>query len=247
MIDKIIINADDYGLTQGISTGILLGHSRGVISSTTVMMNAKDVESWLTVALNYPKLGLGVHLAGTIGKPITNCPSLVDEKGNFLGEARWKEPDFVDLDELYLEWKAQIEKFIAITKQKPTHLDSHHHIHTIPKIQPIALRLAKEYDLPMRQSEYLIKDYEPVIVDTNCYKDNATISYIKELCEKKTGIIELMCHPALLDQQLYTTSSYNIDRINELALYQSDEIKQYLSNNKIQIINYSDIKKGTTK
>ena len=70
----------------------------------------------------------------------------------------------VSQEELYQEWKAQIEKFIKIMGHKPTHLDSHHHVHLLKSNRDVVLKLAHEYDLPIRQETYLQKKtFEPVL------------------------------------------------------------------------------------
>ena len=82
MIKRLIVNADDYGLSEGVCLGILKAHRDGILTSTTCMMNMENIEKYLEMTKDYPNLGLGVHLNITVGKPLTNV-SFVDEKGNF--------------------------------------------------------------------------------------------------------------------------------------------------------------------
>lgn len=70
MIKKLIINADDFGMCEGNSLGILLAHEEGLVSSTTVMMNMPYALWALDKAKAYPNLGIGVHLTLTAGKPL---------------------------------------------------------------------------------------------------------------------------------------------------------------------------------
>ncbi|HJQ14338.1 MAG TPA: ChbG/HpnK family deacetylase, partial [Anaerolineales bacterium] len=85
---RLIINSDDYGRTPKISRGIREAHLRGVVTSTTCMMNIPTTAEDIAVALNEtPKLGLGVHLVLTMGNPISapdTVPSLIDAEGRFL-------------------------------------------------------------------------------------------------------------------------------------------------------------------
>ena len=125
MIKKLIVNADDFGLSEGVCLGILKAHRDGILTSTTCMMNMENIEKYLEMTKAYPNLGLGVHLNITVGKPLTKV-SFIDEKGNFKSRDTYKNREAIVLqEELYQEWKAQIEKFIKITGHKPTHLDSH--------------------------------------------------------------------------------------------------------------------------
>lgn len=79
MIKRLIVNADDYGLSEGVCLGILKAHRDGILTSTTCMMNMENIEKYLEMTKDYPNLGLGVHLNITVGKPLTNV-SFVDEK-----------------------------------------------------------------------------------------------------------------------------------------------------------------------
>ena len=89
MCKKLIINADDYGRSPGVSRGILLAHREGIVTSTTVMINQPDVESQLVEALACPELGIGLHLVFSAWRPILSpeeIPSLVDTDGFFLSQ-----------------------------------------------------------------------------------------------------------------------------------------------------------------
>src|SRR6185295_19803684 len=85
---RLIINSDDYGRTTDISRGIREAHLRGVVTSTTCMMNIPTTASDVGIALKEtPKLGMGVHLVLTMGRPILpreEGSSITDEDGNFF-------------------------------------------------------------------------------------------------------------------------------------------------------------------
>ena len=114
MINQLIVNADDFGMTQANTIGILVGHSQGIITSTTCMMNMPYAEFALKEAKKFPQLGVGVHLVLTVGRPLVEgAQSYTDQNGDFIRPKDY--PDgkpHANQDELYREWKAQIEKFI---------------------------------------------------------------------------------------------------------------------------------------
>lgn len=241
MIKKLIVNGDDYGLSDGVCLGILKAHRQGILTSTTCMMNMENIEEYLAWTKNDPDLGLGVHLNITVGKPLTKV-SFVDELGNFQSRDTYKKREpIVNQEELYQEWKAQIEKFIKIMGHKPTHLDSHHHVHLLPGNIDVALKLAHEYDLPIRQETYLQQDFEPVYFEELFYNQDATFEMIDTIIHKEVEIFELMCHPAMIDWKLYQISSYNLKRAHELDILCSQKAKDMTKD--IQRINYHDIKK----
>ena len=153
---RIIINSDDYGRTPDISRGIRESHLNGVVSSTTCMMNIPTTAHDVAVAVQEtPKLGLGVHLVLTMGKPILPpeaVPSIVDANGNHL-----KYDPFIEnlprlnIHEVKAEWRAQIEAFIRAAGRRPDHLDSHHHSSFFtPELFRGMLEIARQYGCPIR-------------------------------------------------------------------------------------------------
>lgn len=241
MIKKLIINADDFGMCEGNTLGILLAHEKGLVTSTTVMMNMPYAKWALDKAKNYPDLGIGVHLTLTMGKPLLpGKKSYTDDEGNFLRPSAYEDgfPDG-DPEEVYEEWKAQIEEFIKYTGHLPTHLDSHHHVHMEHRQVEVIKRLAKEYNLPIRQTKPIIDHYFPAF--TNFYAKGVNFETFKQICETDNDIVEIMSHPALADERLMHVTSYNLPRMKELELLMSDEFKNYIKDNNIELISYKDI------
>jgi chitin disaccharide deacetylase len=153
---RLIINADDYGRTPDISRGIRDAHLRGMVTSSTVMMNMPPALQEVKIAMKEtPNLGLGVHLVLTAGKPVlpaAKIPSLVTPTGSFhkLDQLVSLAPA-LNPEAAKAEWRAQIEAFIAVAGKKPTHLDSHHHSsYFTPGLFQAMLELAREYGLPIR-------------------------------------------------------------------------------------------------
>jgi len=156
MLSRLIVNADDYGHTPGVSRGIREGHLHGIVTSTTAMMNMPDVENALKQArLDCPNLGIGVHLVLTTGNPVllaSEVNTLIDAGGCFPGEEELiSRIDFIDLEQVRSEWTAQIEKYISITGHNPDHLDSHHHAtYFSAGLCQIHLELAQKYGCAVR-------------------------------------------------------------------------------------------------
>src|SRR5215211_8499298 len=153
---QLIINADDYGRTPEISRGIREAHLHGIVSSTTCMMNIPTTAEDIAVALKEaPALGLGVHLVLTMGSPVSapeTVLSITDENGHFFKYTPLiQHLPTIKIDEVTMEWRAQIEAFIRAAGRKPTHLDSHHHSsYFSPELFQGMLELAEEYDCAIR-------------------------------------------------------------------------------------------------
>ena len=153
MMKKLIVNADDFGLTAGVNDAILDAHLRGVISSASLLANGQAFESAVMLARRAPRLSVGIHLNLTEGKPLAPSaavPSLIDGRGFFLRRpARlWLAKSFhrVNPGEIERECRAQIERVLA-AGIAPTHIDSHKHVHALPFLGGMVMGLAREYGI----------------------------------------------------------------------------------------------------
>jgi len=150
---NLIVNADDLGWTAGVNRGIAEAHRNGIVTSTSLLANGRAFDDGVNVSRALPGMGVGVHLNLSDGAPVNAAravPSLVDEQGKLSGGpeqlllklARRK----LKLGEVEREWEAQIEK-IRRAGISPTHLDGHKHVHMLPGLFPIAVKLAKKHGI----------------------------------------------------------------------------------------------------
>jgi hopanoid biosynthesis associated protein HpnK len=150
---RLIVNADDLGLTEGVSHGILHAHHYGMVTSTSLLANGEAFDMAVALCSKAPRMSVGVHLALTQGKPVLSAdqiPTLVDLHGRQPTDA-WVlvhrlVTHRVSLREIEIELRAQITRVLAagIT---PTHLDGHQHIHVLPGIAEIVIKLAQEFGI----------------------------------------------------------------------------------------------------
>lgn len=262
----LIVNADDYGLTRNVSRGIREAHASGIVTSTSAMMNMEGVEGDLHVAaLETPELGIGVHLTLTAGKPVlpvSQVSSLVDAHGRFYTLNSMPEvTQYFDLLQVYQEWKAQIEKMLN-AGTVPDHLDSHHHIsYKYTPFLNIMLRLAREYNLPIRSdSVYKPVDYQqnspdvlsanlnakkvpsPDFLITRFYGNAVSLELLEQVfAQLKKGTTELMTHPGISDESLASLSSYTKNRELELSLLSSKEVKSLLAQFAITLSTFGSV------
>lgn len=155
MTKRLIVNADDFGRTPSVSEGILRACKDGIVTSTTAMMNMPGAAAELLQAqAECPRMGLGVHLVFTSGRPLMPTEwvgTLVDKHGYFLSQEEiFTDPDRLNPDELKSELKAQIKTFQNATGHPPDHLDAHHFVHLLPRFFEIYLALAQEFRIPAR-------------------------------------------------------------------------------------------------
>lgn len=245
----LIINADDFGYGNGINHGIIESHRNGILTSTTMMANMPGFEHARMLAQETPTLGIGVHLVLTCGAPLRkDVPSLVNEKGYFRHLSFYEEDFKINLEELYLEWKAQIDKVIA-SGIEPTHLDSHHHVNSITPITEVFEKLAREYKLPVR-GNYRVSD--DLITTRRFFHTLDGLGMEKEIWRPMAinslvddcltfGSVEAMCHPGYVDAELLDRSSFTAGRAYQVRELTRETYKTLFTKMGITLGTYRDI------
>ena len=150
---NLIVNADDLGWTDGVNRGILDAFRGGIVTSTSLLANGVAFAEAVKEAKAAPGLGVGVHLNLSDGAPVADresVTSLLNDDGKFAegpeGLLLKRARRGLLLDEVEEEWDAQIQK-VRDADIQPTHLDGHKHVHMLPGLFEIALRLAKKHGI----------------------------------------------------------------------------------------------------
>lgn len=150
---NLIVNADDLGWTAGVNRGIVEAFQNGIVTSTSLLANGAAFREAVTAVKSAPGLGVGVHLNLSDGPPAAEPAKvaiLLNREGEFRGgpqslllrRARGGLP----LKQVETEWEAQIHK-IRGAGISPTHLDGHKHVHMLPGLFEVALKLAKRHGI----------------------------------------------------------------------------------------------------
>jgi predicted glycoside hydrolase/deacetylase ChbG (UPF0249 family) len=144
--NRLIVNADDFGLSPGVNAGIILAYRRGLLTSASLMANGPAFRQAAVLAAESPGLGVGVHLNLARGRPLSppgEIPDLVDGDGRLRGFRLRRHPRPF-LEQAEREYRRQFEAVIA-AGIRPTHIDfEKHHAWRAP-LYGLACRLAREY------------------------------------------------------------------------------------------------------
>lgn len=244
---KLIINADDLGYSKSINKGIYESIKKGIVTSTTVMVNMPDFEDAFQLFKNEKNIGIGLHLNITKGKPLgSNYVDIIDDKGNFK-----KYNEIVTLNnevEIKEEIQLQLTTFIEKFKTVPTHIDSHHHLHEFKGLRKFFFEIAKLNNIPIRVNseehknearEFGLKTNDILITD---FFNNPNLNIIKKIFKKYKNtdfIIELMVHPGYMDYDTAKDTSYNYMREKELKELIKAKESIFFENIKENLGNYS--------
>jgi len=152
----LIVNADDFGLCEGVNAAIIDAYAAGCLSSTTLMVNGRAAQAAARLAQHHPGLGVGLHFNLTLGRPSAaarEIASLVASNGEFFSRGalvRRLLLGRVSATHLAHELDRQLAAFrhLGLT---PTHIDSHQHIHAFPPVFDVLARACAEHSLPLRQ------------------------------------------------------------------------------------------------
>ncbi|MGL5717489.1 MAG: chitin disaccharide deacetylase [Paraclostridium sp.] len=241
---KLIVNADDFGYCEGVNKGIVSAHKNGVVKSCTIMTGMPGFEQAVELLKENPELGCGVHMTLSCYKPVLDThKTLVDENGYFFKRITADKSKEIDLDELYVEWCAQIEK-AKNAGIEITHLDSHHHVHTLEIFRPVVEKILQKYDLPIRGGFEYELDYAKIIpVIGSFYSKNVELEYFEKNIDKLTeyDVVDVMSHPAFVDAFLSKSTSYSVERTVEHEILTSPELIKFFEDNNIEITNYRNI------
>jgi chitin disaccharide deacetylase len=158
-VKNLIVNADDLGWTEGVNRGIGEAHRNGIVTSASLLANGPAFPHAIELARGLPNLGVAVHLNLSDGAPLAGSQTMsnliLDSLGNFAGgperlalkmATASSAMHRLAVSDIESEWDLQIRRVrdVGIT---PTHLDGHKHVHMLPGLFEIALRLAKRHGI----------------------------------------------------------------------------------------------------
>jgi len=149
----VVINGDDFGFSGGVNQAIIQAHEHGVLTSTSLMVSGDAAAEAIALAHEHPNLAVGLHLVLVCGRsvlPPAQIPHLVDPQGRFSNSPMLAGLTYqfqpLARQELYLEIRAQLEKF-RDSGLPMSHVDGHLHLHTHPVVLDILTKLAPEFGI----------------------------------------------------------------------------------------------------
>lgn len=287
MEKKVVVNADDFGISRGTNKGIEKAYREGILTSSSVMPTGPAFTEAVSIAKKCKGLGIGVHISLTWGRSVLSqkqIPALVDKNNYFY-------PSFFSLlikplrdsdviRQVEAEIQAQIEK-VKNSGLSIDHLNSQVHIHLIPWIFPVIARMAKRYGIkfiriPLEPAfslpfsigsiKWLILEILGIVIYWQgnlpkqfpifygiLHTSHMHKNIIRKILKRNDrGIVEILSHPGYYDSG-FTDFNFKLqgvedfikskNRRKELDALLDNELKIFIAENKIQLINFSGNKK----
>ncbi|MDO8462410.1 MAG: ChbG/HpnK family deacetylase [Deltaproteobacteria bacterium] len=151
-VRKLVVHADDFGLSEGINEGIVSAMKKGVVTSTSLLVNFPNSLEAMELAQKN-SFDVGWHVNLTLGKPISppeKVPSLVRPDGTFyplklfLRRAFLRQISEKDVaEELQAQWK-----LFSKADLEPTHVDGHQHVHLFPVVRDVVRDIVHQKKIP---------------------------------------------------------------------------------------------------
>lgn len=215
---RLIVNADDFGHSEGVNRGIAEAHRDGIVTSTSLMVDEPAAADAMLIAKSLPDLSIGLHACITDGL----ARPLVDIRAT---------------DGLYAELERQVERFREVAGREPDHLDSHHNVHLRPEALPAFRALADERGVWLRGQRpvryfsgfYGQWDGEP-------HLEHIAPESLIAMLEREVGegITELGCHPGYADAGL--DSTYTAERETELRTLCDARVRERIDELGIELV-----------
>jgi chitin disaccharide deacetylase len=217
----LIVNGDDFGASHGINRGIMVAHRRGILTSTSLLVNTPWSEEAAGLSQAAPGLSVGLHV----------------DLRNELKETTADTPR-----RLHEELSGQFARFGELVGRAPTHLDSHHNTHRDARVLPHFLEFAQQHGLPLREHSpvrYFSKFYGQWGGETHL--EQISVESLARMLEGEVaeGFTELSCHPGYVDSK--NSTGYATEREAELHTLCDPVIRRLLAERSIQLVSYHDL------
>ena len=255
---RLIVNADDFGLTLGVSRAILKGMKDGIVTDTSALVTAPGFEGSVVLAREAGIGEMGLHVLLTVGHPAlpaAQVPTLVNEQGRFYTRPQFLEHN-ISLSEVEAEIEAQILR-LEQSGLRLNHIDCHHGLMNATQgMRDLFIDLAVRHGVPLRneasrycpleiQRQYLERG---VRMPEHFYLNHhgvpthkvehiqAHLSQAREQYE----LVEIGCHPGYNDGELEELSPLNQDREIEMSVVMDQELKRWIQDEKINLVSFGE-------
>jgi predicted glycoside hydrolase/deacetylase ChbG (UPF0249 family) len=231
---RLIVNADDFGLSAGVNRGILEAHDHGVVTSTSLMVLQPAAEQAVAAASERPALSVGLHV--DVGEWV-----YVRDEWRPVYERLAAADERIAREQV----ERQIDRFHELTGSKPTHLDSHQHANRREPLRSAVLAAGEALRVPVRhESEirYCGAFYGQTAEGEPLAEAISVANLLRVVETLPEGTTELACHPGYADD---VATSYREERANEIASLCHPSVRAALDERGVVLASFAE-RKATT-
>jgi predicted glycoside hydrolase/deacetylase ChbG (UPF0249 family) len=224
----LIVNADDFGQSAGITRGVIEAHQHGIVTSASLMVLWPASAVAAAYACGRPAMSGGLHI--DLGEWLYV---------NGRWRARYQRVDLNDPDAVEREVRMQLERFQDLVGRDPTHLDSHQHVHRREPVRSVLMRVASELRVPLRESTPGIRhrgDFYGQGAAGEPLPDFISVTrLVSSLSRLPEGVTELACHPGYAAD---LDTMYQSERSVEVRTLCADEVRDTLAKEHFRLTSF---------
>lgn len=248
---KLIMRADDLGISEGVNYGILSTLERGTITCVGLMTNMPKAQHGFELVKSF-NISLGLHANICSGTPVSKpykIPTLVDKNGQFYSSKviNSRQHDSISIIECEIELEAQLDKFTEITGRTPDYFEGHAVFSNnfITALHNVAKQRQLFLDMPgfdpnwEQQTGIYSLGMQPITASGGIYDPKQYFTNSLEKM-KANGCSIAVFHPGFIDKFLLDNSSYTTIRTIEQDFLCSTWLQQFLSENSIELVNFNN-------
>jgi predicted glycoside hydrolase/deacetylase ChbG (UPF0249 family) len=218
----LIVNADDLGASVGVNRGILECHTRGIVTSASLMVTGRAVAQAVSISRDHPALAVGLHW-------------------DVCGEDE-REFDTSNLQAVRDEFRRQLDEFYRLLGCLPTHVDSHRHVHREKHVMPVIQDLVAPLGVPLRGDGRVrfvggfYAQWEWMVTNL----DYVSVPFLQRMLREEVspGWTEFSCHPGYVTSDY--TAVYLAEREEEIRTLTDPRIRQSLAEQGIRLVSFAD-------
>jgi predicted glycoside hydrolase/deacetylase ChbG (UPF0249 family) len=214
------VNADDFGASRGINRGVIEAHERGILTSASLMVDRPAAGEAAGLAITHPEISVGLHFEQPRGTAFDGRdPAVVAE-----------------------EFGRQLARFGDLLGRRPTHVDSHHHVHRQPGTLELFAELVSPIGVPLREASPVAyiggfyAQWEWEVTELHY----VSVEFLQQIL--RTEVLEqwteLACHPGYVSDDFQ--SVYLSEREHELRTLTDPRIRQTIAELGIELRSYDD-------
>lgn len=230
MTRTLIVNADDFGRAPGINRGIARTHDAGIVTSASLMVRWPAAEEAARLAAERPRLGLGLHL--DVGEWAMR---------NWEWVPTYEVVDLDDEQAVEREARAQLARFRELVGGDPDHLDSHQHVHREGIPRAVAMRVAAELAVPLREFGDIVYrgDFFGQTTEGDPYPEGIAVDGLVEvLRDLPEGVTEMACHPG---EDASEDPLYGSERPREVEVLCDPRVRRAIVEHGIVLASFAEL------